>query len=349
MNRKFVHLILIIIVGALFALFVLSFLFPGKIVILNKQGKDSGFGSESQRTPEISVIKLVAVGDIMLDRGVEYMVMNKGEGDFKFPFLKIADYLLGADILFGNLESVISDKGVKVGSVNSFRAEPESIDGLQYAGFDVVSAANNHALDYTSEALKDSLARLKEAGIDYVGVGFTEEESFSLKIKEIGNTKIGFLAYTNLGPAVWKAIGERPGIAWINDDSLGLIKQDIISAKKLVDVLTVSLHWGDEYFKKPSWQQVKLAEFFIDSGADLIIGHHPHVAQPIERYKEGFIAYSLGNFIFDMGFSEETMKGMILEVMIENKDIKEVIQREIKISPYFQPYINSGPSIIPID
>lgn len=87
------------------------------------------------------------LGDIMLDRGVEYMVRKEGKADFRWPFLKIADYLKEADILFGNLESPISDNGHKVGSIYSFRADPEAMDGLIYAGFDVVSLANNHIFD----------------------------------------------------------------------------------------------------------------------------------------------------------------------------------------------------------
>jgi len=150
--------------------------------------------------PEKQTVNIILVGDIMLDRGVEYMIGKQGNGDFKFPFLKIADYFKKADIVFGNLEGVISDKGTKVGSIYSFRVNPEATEALIFSNFNVLSLANNHALDYGREALKDCLNRLKEHNISYVGAGFNEQEAFSLVVKEINNTKIGFLAYIDIGP-----------------------------------------------------------------------------------------------------------------------------------------------------
>ena len=138
-------------------------------------------------------ITVILTGDIMLDRGVEYIVKD----DWRFPFLKIADYFKEADIVFGNLEGPISDKGTKVGSIYSFRANPKAIEGLTYANFNVLSLANNHSFDYGPLALKDTFLRLNKAGIDFCGGGLNETEAFSPVIKNINGTKIGFLAYTN--------------------------------------------------------------------------------------------------------------------------------------------------------
>lgn len=270
-----------------------------------------------------------AVGDIMLDRGVEYMT----EGDFKFPFLKIKDCLHKADLLFGNLESVISDKGENVGSIYSFRAEPEAIEGLVFAGFDIISAANNHAFDYGRTALEDSLKRLKEAGIEYVGAGFSEDEVKSGILIEIKEAKIGFLAYTDQGSEYWEAKGDSSGIGWIRES----IKEDIQNMES--DLIFVSFHFGEEYQKEPSEKQEYFAKLAIDSGADLVIGHHPHVTQPVVKYKNGWIAYSLGNFVFDQYFSEETMTGLILEVLIEDKEIKKVDSKEFKMTEFYQPVV----------
>lgn len=289
-------------------------------------------------------ITLIFVGDIMLDRGVKYMIEKYGNGDFKFPFLKIADYLKNADILFGNLEGPISDKGLKVGSIYSFRNEPKAIEGLIFAGFDILSVANNHIFDYGREALEDTFLKLKEAGIDYVGGGFNEKEAHSPLIKEInpstgsGQVKIAFLAYTNLGSPYWAAKGEDSGISWLDE---GRMKEDIKEAKNQADIVIVSIHFGEEYQSQPTQQQRDFVHLVIDSGADLVIGHHPHVIQEIEKYKNGYIAYSLGNFVFDQGFSERTMKGLLLKVLIENEKIKEVIPIEIKINKYFQPEITN--------
>ena len=284
-------------------------------------------------------IKIILVGDVMLERGVEYMIEKYGEGDFKFPFLKIADYLKEADIVFGNLEGPISDKGEKVGSIYSFRADPKTIEGLNYAGFNILSFANNHAFDYSREALEDCLTRLSNEEIGYVGAGFSEQEAYSPLIKEIKDTKIGFLAYTNLGPETWRAAGENSGIAWINEGNLNLVKQEIKATKEKVDVLIVSLHAGEEYQKTPTQFQIDFSKMAIAAGADLVVGHHPHVVQPNEKYQNGWIFYSLGNFVFDQSFSEETMESQIIELLIEDNKIKEVNAKEVKINEFFQPEI----------
>lgn len=342
--KRFFDVAVYIILFGLAAFFILSFVFPGNKLIIEKKSDSLAVlgGYLEKKEEEASKVVFFAVGDIMLDRGVEYRINREGKGDFKFPFFKIADYLRKADILFGNLESLISDKGRKVGSVNSFRAEPGAMEGLLFSGFDIVSVANNHFLDYTGEAMRDCFQRLKEAGVEYIGGGFNEKEAFALKVKEVKNTKIGFLAYTNLGPQAWRAGKETIGISWTNKEDLENIKSNIREAKAGLgaDILVVSFHWGDEYTPNPNYFQTSFAKALIDEGADLIIGHHPHVVQPVEKYKDGWIAYSLGNFVFDMGFSEETMEGLLLEVIIKDKEIKEVIPRKIKISDSFQPYLS---------
>jgi poly-gamma-glutamate synthesis protein (capsule biosynthesis protein) len=281
-------------------------------------------------------ITLFFVGDIMLDRGVKYSIEKYGKGDYKFPFLKIVDELKKADILFGNLESVISDKGKKVGSIYSFRADPEAIEGLKFAGFGILSVANNHIFDYGREAMEDSFKRLKEAKIDYLGGGFNEKEACSPIIKEIGKTKIAFLAFSNLGTPLWAASEKKSGICWLEKEKMERIINEI---KKKADIVVVSFHYGEEYFSKPTQFQISISHSAIDSGANLVIGHHPHFVQPIEKYKSGWIAYSLGNFVFDQKFSKETMTGLMLKISIENSKIKKVIPIKIKINQFYQPEI----------
>jgi poly-gamma-glutamate synthesis protein (capsule biosynthesis protein) len=281
-------------------------------------------------------ITLFFVGDIMLDRGVKYSIEKYGKGDYKFPFLKIVNELKKADILFGNLESIISDKGKKVGSIYSFRADPEAIEGLKFAGFDILSVANNHIFDYGREAMEDSFKRLKEAKIDYLGGGFNEKEACSPIIKEIGKTKIAFLAFSNLGTPLWAAKEKKSGICWLEKEKMERI---INETKKKVDIVVVSFHYGEEYFSKPTQFQISISHSAIDSGANLVVGHHSHSVQPVEKYKSGWIAYSLGNFVFDQKFSKETMTGLMLKISIENSKIKEVIPIKIKINQFYQPEI----------
>lgn len=340
MKKILPWLILILFSGTI--LFVSAvFLIPPKVIdIIPEPAKISEDNSDQKaetETPER--ISLILVGDIMLGRGVEYMVKKHGQEDFRFPFLKIADYLNEFDIVFGNLEGMISDKGSKVGSIYSFRVKPEAIEGLKFAGFNVLSLANNHALDYTKLALEDCLERLSNEEIKYVGAGFSENEAYSLVIKETKKVKIGFLAYTDLGPEVWRARKENSGIAWISKNDFERIEKDIKNAKSQADILIVSLHSGEEYVQKLTEFQTEFSKMAIDAGADIIAGHHPHVIQLNEIYNSGHIFYSLGNFIFDQSFSEETMTGQIIEILIEDKKIKEVIPLNIKINQYYQPTI----------
>ena len=286
--------------------------------------------------PTAETSTLLFVGDIMLGRGVEWQIRQHGY-DWRLPFLKIADVLQNADIVFGNLESVISNKGENLGSAYSFRADPKAIEGLAFAGFDVLSVTNNHSLDYGIEAFVDSMARLSQAGIATVGGGTTKDQTHTPIIKEIKGTKIGFLGYTNLGSPLWQATEHIPGIAWVDENNISEFQEDIRRAKNEVDVLIVSIHFGEEYQKEPSPIQQLLSKAAIDAGTDVVVGHHSHVVQPIEQYEQGWIAYSLGNFVFDQGFSPETMEGLLLEVVVQDKKITRVTPRSIQINSLFQP------------
>ena len=263
--------------------------------------------------------QLYFVGDIMFDRGVEEMVL-KNDGDWNFILSPIIKDLQKADFLFGNLESMISDKGYNIGSIYSFRADPRSIEVLSSAGFSALSIANNHSFDYTVEALKDTMIRLKEENIEYVGGGFTEKEAHSPLLYTLPNeTIIGILGYTSVGAPGWQARPSVPGVAWMDEDKLNILQRDIEKTKEKADIVIVSIHFGNEYEKEASKTQRLIGESAIDFGADLVVGHHPHVLQPVEKYKEGWIAWSLGNFIFDQGFSEETMTGAVLKVKVRDR------------------------------
>lgn len=331
-RNLFSLLILLGLSSLVFLFFIYLRHFDSKIAFLYLQ---DSLGQPIVKTSK--PITLLFVGDIMLDRGVEWTIQKYGQGDWKFPFLRIAGYFDEADILSGNLEGPISNKGEKVGSIYSFRNDPKAIEGLIFAGFDILSVTNNHVFDYGREAMEDTFLRLKEAGINYVGGGFSENEAYSPLIKEVKNIKIAFLAYTNLGTEFWAAKENQSGIAWLKEETL---KENMKQAKNRADIVVISMHFGEEYQSQPTLEQKYFAHLAIDLGADLVVGHHPHVVQEIEKYKSGYIAYSLGNFIFDQGFSEETMKGLLLKVIVEKGKIKEVIPIEIKINKFFQPELS---------
>lgn len=329
-----------------------AFTLAGFFVYFNKSvfSIDGANVNQSDLTNiEAQSIVLMAVGDIMLDRGVKYMIDKYGKGDFDFVFSNIKNELSKADILFGNLEGPISDKGLRVGSIYSFRFSPITTLALKNAGFDILSIANNHMLDYQATALKDTMLNLKEAGIDFVGAGNDETEAFGLKIKEIQGVKIGFLGFENLGPVNWRAGENKVGMAWIGWGDFEKIKQIVIESKAQVDVLAVSLHAGVEYQSLPDEFQKEFSKMAIDAGADLVLGHHPHVVQPLEKYNNGWIVYSLGNFIFDQYFSKETMEGGLLKVEIKNKKIDNAILKKVILNKYYQPELLSTLSALAVE
>jgi poly-gamma-glutamate synthesis protein (capsule biosynthesis protein) len=249
-------------------------------------------------------VTLMAVGDIMLGdhpicigHGVGSKIKKEGA---KYIFQHVRGLLNEADIAFGNLEAVLSKKNLNEKDVNSasLRAMPESADGLTYAGFNVLSLANNHIMEHGKEALLDTMNILRKNGIKYVG-----PEDVVLSIR---GTKVVFLAYCLL---------DEPGTCCKAESSE--IIENVKRVKSKADIVIVSLHWGDEFIHKPSRYQVKLAHEIIDSGANIILGHHPHVLQGVEMYNGGLIAYSLGNFVFDM-WQEKMRESVILKCLISD-------------------------------
>lgn len=295
----------------------------------NTTGYINAFFVKREKTDDL--ITLMFVGDIMLSRSVGDKM--KKVNDWSWPFLKVADYLNGADLLFGNLEGPISAQGVNVGSIYSFRADPKTAQGLKYAGFDILSVANNHIGDWGEIAMEDTLRFLTENAIEYIGGGFSEADSHKPVIKEIKGVRFAFLAYTALGARQTEARGETSGITWLNVDRM---KQDIKNVLEYSDFVVVSIHFGEEYQSNSNQFQKNAARSAIDAGASLVIGHHPHVIQEIENYNEGYIAYSLGNFIFDQFFSKETMEGLLLKVITTGKEIVKIEPIKINISRELQ-------------
>lgn len=287
---------------------------------------------ESPRIILDTTSTLLFVGDIMLSRDVARQIRQ--HNDFSFPFRLIASTTRSADFVFGNFENPISDKGKEQGSIYSFRADPRAIEGLRYAGFNAVSLANNHIFDWGRNALSDTIARVNGAGIQTVGAGRNETEANVPRIIDVKGVTIGLLAFTNLYP---KSFWATEGIAGISRFEEGEIFEKIKQLRAHVDIIVVSMHWGNEYELRANKTQKILGRALIDAGADIVVGHHPHVVQELEQYTHGWIAYSLGNFIFDQNFSNETRTGAMLEINIKNKHIESVNEQMVKINDYYQP------------
>ncbi|HLY61361.1 MAG TPA: CapA family protein [Terriglobia bacterium] len=276
---------------------------------------------------------LLFVGDVMLSRSVGAKM--KAVRDWNYPFEKIADTLRGADLTYANLECPVSDTGADQHHLYSFRADPLVIDGLKFAGFSVLGVANNHMYDWGRPALLDTVHRLRVAGLHPVGAGANELEAHYPVIVNMKGVRVAFLAYVGIPPEEATADADQPGVAWLEGDR---VMSDIRFARPLADVLIVCLHWGTEYAPRPDWKQVELAHQMIDAGADLVVGGHPHVVQPCEFYHGRWIAYSLGNFIFDQRWPS-THHGLMLRVTLTGKQVTDATPIPITIDSGFQAFL----------
>lgn len=278
-------------------------------------------------------LSLAFVGDIMLSRDIGKLIAAHGP---EFPFVNVKKEIAGYDITFGNLENPVSTKGKNMGSMYSFRADPATLTGLSDAGFDIVSFANNHVFDYGPEAFLDSITNITKVGILVSGAGKSKAEAHAPVIISKNGVKVAFLSYSQFASASQQKGDLGFAVAGIDTNTLVI---DIARAKDMgANIVITSFHWGDEYEKVHNAYQERIARAAIDAGADLVVGHHPHVIQDTEWYKGKFIAYSLGNFIFDQNFSNDTREGGVLDVHVENKAISSVLIKKVHFSKDYQPF-----------
>ena len=250
-------------------------------------------------------LKVVAVGDILLGRGVQYHI-ERVEKDYTYPFQYVADILRQGDIVFGDLEAPLTESthGLDPNGKIVLKSPERAAEGIKYAGFNVLNLANNHIMDYYEKGLIDTITVLDKHEIAYCGAGKNIEEARKPALLEKTGLKIAVLSYTDMAELTFKgnpmlryAAGEdKSGVA---PREYEYIKEDMDSIRENVDVLIISLHWGVENSFYATEEQREFAYKLIDDGADVILGHHPHRFQGVEIYNDKPIIYSLGNFIFD--------------------------------------------------
>ncbi len=272
-------------------------------------------------------VTLVAVGDVMLDRAIDARIERHG---VEWPFAEVRDVLRGADLAFCNLECPLSADGIKINKQIAFKADPANVGALTDAGFDIVSLANNHTLDCNRSGLIETIGCLDEAGIAHTGAGGTPADAARPTIVIVRGLRIAFLARNAwLSEGAWFR-PDAPTSAYLDPET---IESEVRSASRQADVVVVSLHWGVEYSTVPRESQVELAHRIIDAGADLILGHHPHVLQKVEKYHGGVIAYSLGNFLFDSAF-RNCKETAILKCRLSKSGVSDVEQMPVRIEDY---------------
>ena len=283
-----------------------------------------------------ALVEVAAVGDILLGRGVA----QEAE-----PFAKVEGWLQGADLALGNLEGVIAPAG------QGLPAGQEAADGpylllapaagvykLQKAGFDVLSLANNHALDGGAQGLRQTIAALHSAGMEVSGAGGSLPAAYRPVLRQVKGLRLAFLSFTTIPALTNGAAGclcpgypeEGPKLtwqpaAWNQQKALEAVR----AARQEADIVIVSMHWGVEYALQASPTQGEMAAALVEAGADFVAGHHPHVVQGTQVFppdgagRTGFAAYSLGNFVFDQ-YGDVTSQGLALRVFFDRDGLRGV-------------------------
>lgn len=337
MKKKLLIITLVITIGCLGYLLIR----PGAWGSDSPEEDFTAFREEKLQLPASpEPVCLVAVGDIMLSRGVAGEIRKHG-GDPRHPFLKIEKHLLSGDIVFGNLENPITPGREIIMPEMTLRADPGSEIALRDAGFTILSLANNHLPDFGPQGLLDTLQYLNNAGIGHTGAGKTEAEAFAAKFIEVKGLKLAFLAFTDpaLVPESYLADAEHPGVAFFEQEKVRAAVQD---AREKADFVVVSMHAGTEYEPAPDLAQTRFARLVVDAGADLVLGHHPHVVQKIEKYKGKYIMYSLGNFVFDQKWSRATRVGLTAKIFITPAGVEKFELLPVFINDQDQPQVLAG-------
>ncbi len=262
----------------------------------------------STPTPD-GTITIAAVGDVMLARDLTTLMEQHGA---IYPFERVALLLRNADLTIANFEGTFTERGSPADKLYTFRTPPRFAQGLADAGIDLVSLGNNHAADYGPDGLEDTLAALDTVGIRHAGAGINESAAHRPAQIVVDGQRVAFLSYTNILENTF-AGADSAGVALATTDA---VDADVRAAKAQADVVIVALHSGVEYTDAPQPGQQQLARAAIDAGATLVLGHHPHTLQGVERYPSassgqagGLIIYSLGNFVFDLDEDDLTQLG----------------------------------------
>jgi len=288
--------------------------------------------------PGEAVVEVLAVGDLMLGRGVEVAGVS---------LTKVAPRLAAADLALGNLECALAPDGSPLPAEDSGENKPNrpyrlvapaSAAGvLASAGFDLLGLANNHALDRGLGGLAETASTLKAAGLDYIGAAPDREGAYQALMREAGGLKFAFLAFNAVAiprGEEWSGevrqapqVGQWALAGWDRETALEAVR----AARQQADVVVVSIHWGFEYELRVDPLQREMGRLLAEAGADLILGHHPHVVQAVETLEldpdagraEALVAYSLGNFIFDQGFGD-TGQGLALRAFFDEQGLRAV-------------------------
>lgn len=293
--------------------------------------------------------RVTVVGDIMLGRGVG--AAAAAAGDPSTPLRPLQRRLARADVTVGNLESTLSRDGAPQQGDDSFAARPAVLDGLDTAGFDVLSLANNHTGDFGRRALLQTLRRIGRSPIEAVGAGRDRAAAWRPVVVRRNGVRFGFVAFNAIGETP-RATPTSPGAAEVRmQPRTGpLSRPDLLRATRAIrslnggraDVVIVLPHWGSQYTHTPVPAQRRVGRALVEAGADIVVGGHPHWVQRVQRHRGALIVHSLGNFVFDMDFMRQTQEGVIADLVFRGDRLRSVRFTPYVIGDDFAPRVVRG-------
>ena len=285
-------------------------------------------------------IRISAVGDIMLDGTARPVLQEHG---YDYPFAHMRALFEDAHVVIGNLEGPLTTRGKADHSKTyAFHSPPDKVGtALKNAGFNVVTLANNHTLDYGPQGLTQTLETLDAAGILHVGAGKDSHTARRAATMVVHGQRIAFLGYSVTLPDTFYATTTRPGTAFGHEAH---VRADVTAARLEADIVIVSFHWGQEGKTALREYQTRLGRVAIDAGAQAVLGHHPHILQAVEYYKDGVILYSLGNFVFG-SYSKTAARSAVAQLTFRHGRLSELRMVPIRVDNFvvqFQPQALTG-------
>lgn len=289
-------------------------------------------------------IEFVAVGDVCMGDSPEgvgggvHAAYERLNGRGQYPFEHTAPIFKGADIVFGNLEVVLSHKDMVRWKLSSMemRGHPGGVERIADAGFTVLNVATNHTMQHGIGPFSETVEALRRRGLGVVGVATADHKACVPQTMTVDGISVTLLGYA-FEPDVYV----KPPVGYAFGPDCDILGQ-IAAAKKQTDLVVCSLHWGVEFVGHPSASEEEFARQMVDAGADLVVGHHPHVIRRVERYGRGVIAYSLGNFVFDMTWNPAFRTGLVLRAVLSKQGVESVDTELVWIDDDYQPRRMTG-------
>ena len=272
-------------------------------------------------------------GDISIDNTIAANVKKNDKGDYSQLFAN-TDFLQSPTVTFANLAGPASDKGADTKVSGSIRMNPGIIPALKSAGVDVISLANSHAEDWGRPAFEDTITRLQKNGVLVCGAGMNKTDASTPAVIQEDNYRIGYLCFSDTGPADLAASASTSGILLANDPDFDTI---VTAAAHGVNALVVSFDWGTPGQATHSSEQEQLADKAIDDGAAMVVGYGPQVPQEIDEYHGKPVVYSLGSFLFDQSASKTPLSGTFVTAALTGPIVTNVTPQPVVLDKNFVP------------